>query len=220
MTVVAATAFNRTAFIRWVWPAAPWGMTQASQGAQTDDVYSDESLISSILNCGSQQHYRILVSRHKSRVHQVVLSVLGPANSADAEDVAQEVFIRAFSKLDSFRGDSAFCTWLYRMAINLSLDHLRAIRRHVADSLEDTDATSREKSAEQQVQERQTAQSVKRAVDALPRTQRIIVHQYYWLGFKTREIAEVLGCPENTVKVYLMRARKSLALDLEELPND
>lgn len=180
---------------------------------QASDVWSDERLVASFLAHGHPQHFRALLARHKQRVHQVALSVLGPAMSAHAEDVAQEVFIRIYERLDQFRGDSAFSTWLYRLTFNLAMDYRRTAQRHQATPLDEANyADTRPVTDPQNGRLRPRVQA---ALWQLPESQRMIVHLHYWLDLKIREIAAVLDCPEGTIKVYLRRARKALAEHLE-----
>ena len=183
--------------------------------SRPEDAFSDEALVEGFVRNSNQQHFRMLIARYQAKVHSIALSVLGPARSADAEEVAQEVFIRLYRKLDAFRGESKFSTWLYRMTFNQAIDQQRRVNRHHADSLDDIAEISVQESAASGHQRTERAARVQAAIEELPQSQRVITHLYYWLGYKTREIAEVIGTPENTVKVYLGRARAKLAELLE-----
>lgn len=107
-------------------------------GAAVKDAWSDEALMEAIVKRGSQQHFRALMARYKTRVHQLCLSVLGPSQQAQAEDAAQEVFARLHQCLDLFRGDCRFSTWLHRIAINTAIDYQRQNSRFQASELDDT----------------------------------------------------------------------------------
>lgn len=184
--------------------------------ALPEDVFSDEALVESFVRHSNQQHFRMLIARYRMKVHSIALSVLGPRRTADAEEVAQEVFVRLYQKLDAFRGESKFSTWLYRMAFNQAIDHLRRSNRQHAEPLDDVAEISVEETAATAHQRTERAARVRAAIEQLPQSQRVITHLFYWLGYKTREIAEVIGTPENTVKVYLSRARARLAELLED----
>lgn len=193
------------------------GMTATAPKPRNGDAWSDEALVEAIVQRGSQRHFAALVARYKDKVHRIALSVLGPARQAEAEDVTQEVFIRLFRRLESFRGDSRFSTWLYRLSFNTCIDHARREARHDTLALEQVAEPAYADDAAGSMERDRRAARVMRAVESLPRTQRMMIHMFYWLGFRVREIAEVMDCPEGTVKVYLRRARKQLAARLGDL---
>lgn len=211
------------------WPSAVWPRSlcgsvrpgplnnQAETHSENLPMFSDEQLVESILNKGDPHHFRMLITRYQAKVHAIALSVLGPGRQSDAEDVAQEVFVKIYRQLDSFRGQSKFSTWLYRISINLAIDHQRKHARHQADNLDKHPEPASHHHAEHAQLEREQAARVESAVAQLDPRLQMIVRLFYWQGFKTREIAEVLATPEGTVKVYLLRARKILAGKLEEL---
>jgi RNA polymerase sigma-70 factor (ECF subfamily) len=144
-------------------------------------------------------------------------------NQAQAEDLAQETFIRAHRGLPAFRGDSSLKTWLYRIASNVFLDHTRRAstkKDRVTTALEgkvgidgdwaDEDAPKPEQVA---VQSEMSA-CVQEYVEALPESYKTVLVLHDEEGLKTREIAEVLGCSEATAKIRLHRAREKLRASL------
>ncbi len=181
---------------------------------QVKDALSDAALVESIVLRGNQQHFRTLLARYKTKVHHIALSVLGPSQQAQAEDVAQEVFIKLYQRLESFRGDCLFSTWIYRLAINATIDYQRKNRKFESVDIVDVIIPGSSAGAASILVEGETSARVKVAVNSLQQTQRMMVYLFYWLGFKIREIAEVMDCPEGTVKVYLRRAKKHLAEQL------
>ena len=207
----------------WPFGAGPWKARNGSgpdASRTADDALSDEALVSAIVRNGSQSHFRMLVARHKQRVFHIALSVLGPQNQAAAEDAAQDTFITLYRRLSGFRGDSRFSTWLYRLAFNQAIDTQRQMRRHQGVALEQAPEPVAESDAVLERVKDEEAVALAAALAHLPQTQRIIIHLHYWLGYRVREIAEVLACPENTVKVYLSRARQRLGTHLEESFHD
>jgi RNA polymerase sigma-70 factor (ECF subfamily) len=188
--------------------------TPAEAQPAARDVWSDEALVRAIVNGGNQQHFRTLLARHKVKVHRIALSVLGPSRQAQAEDVAQEVFIKLYQRLESFRGDCRFSTWLYRLAINAALDYQRKNLKFEAMDIDEMALPGSADNASRLLEADETALRVNQAVNTLPQTQRMMVYLFYWLEFRIREIAEVMDCPQGTVKVYLLRARKILAEQL------
>jgi len=184
---------------------------------EVSDPWSDEALVDAVVNRNSQHHFRMLLARYKTRVHYLSLSVLGPAHQSQAEDAAQEIFLKLYQRLDTFRGDCKFSTWLYRIAINTAIDYRRKNFKFETDNIDDIAPPDALLSAPVSLDNREGLQRVQQAILELPDTQRMMVYQYYWLELKMREIAEILGCPEGTVKVYLLRARKVLAEKLGDL---
>lgn len=162
--------------------------------------------------------FDVLVARHRDRVFRVALSVLGPGAEADAEDVAQEVFVRAFRRLGSFRGDSQLGTWLYRVSFNLAVDYRRRARRRgetVGDGVLET-LPAAVGDPDRAARQAESERVVRRLLDTLPESQRAALHLHYWMGHTVVEIAELLNTPEGTVKAHLHRGRERLRVVLEE----
>ena len=147
---------------------------------------------------------------HAGRLYSLACRMLG--NPADAEDLLQDIFLAAHRKLDSFRGDSALGTWLYRLATNLCLDHLRSRAgrsSQVTDSLADepflADAASRGL-ADRAV----TRMDLERALAQLPEGCRAAFVLHDVQGLEHREVAEILGIAEGTSKSQVHKARLRL----------
>ena len=147
---------------------------------------------------------------HSGRLYSVACRMLG--NTADAEDLLQEIFLAAHRKLDTYRGDAALGTWLYRLATNLCLDHLRsrsARTSHVTGALDDEpglqDAGSRAL-AERTV----TKMDLERAVAQLPEGCRAAFVLHDVEGLEHREVADILGVAEGTSKSQVHKARLRL----------
>jgi RNA polymerase sigma-70 factor, ECF subfamily len=153
---------------------------------------------------------------HAGRLYSVACRLVG--NPADAEDLLQDIFLAAHRKLDSFRGDSALGTWLYRLATNLCLDHLRsrAVRTsQLTDTLDDepglSDATSRG------LADRTVARmDLERALTKLPEGCRAAFVLHDIEGLEHREVADVLGIAEGTSKSQVHKARLRLRALLSE----
>ena len=129
-------------------------------------------------------------------------------NQADAEDITQEAFIRAFQKIDQFEGNVAFGAWLKRIVINRSIDFLKAKKQHFVElqehrlSIVDEDDWS----VEQEIQ----AAAVKAAIEDLPDKYRYVVQLYLVEGYDHREISEILDLRETTCRTRLMRGKTYL----------
>jgi len=147
---------------------------------------------------------------HSRRLYGVAVRML--VNPADAEDMLQEIFLAAHRKLDSFRGESALGTWLYRLAVNLCLDHLRSRTGraiHVTDALDDEPALPDARShglAERVV----TKMDLERAMAQLPEGCRTAFVLHDVQGLEHREVGEIMGIAEGTSKSQVHKARMRL----------
>ena len=150
-----------------------------------------------------------LVERHSPRVFRLVSALLGPHASMDAEQVTQDVFLRACERIDSFRGEAKFGTWLYRIAYNLTIEHRRHMRLsapHVSDDSLHLLAADSPDSRASDEQERLVAA----LVEQLPHPYRAAVNLRYWQDLPIGEVASMLSVTPNTAKSYLFRARELL----------
>jgi len=186
-----------------------------SRGRAPDPTPSDEELIVRVL-AGDQDAYTVLVERHSDLVYAIVSRIV--LNEADADDVAQEAFVRAYHALPRFRGDSKFSSWLYRIAVNRSLTHLKRKKRRAAALDPTTGAraeveasleASREGPDEAVLREERRAM-VRKAVSGLPPRYRAVVTLFYLEERNYKEVAEILGIPMGTLKKHLHRARALL----------
>jgi len=154
---------------------------------------------------GDRHAFGLLVSRYQAPVYRVVRGIL--ADAAESEDVAQEVFLKAFANLRNFRGDSGFFTWLYRIGVN---EALRARKRRPAappvESLPEVEAPRPEEPAE----EGPSPAALQRLLGKLSDEFRAIVVLRDLEGMSYQEIAETLEIPLGTVESRLFRARRDL----------
>ena len=167
---------------------------------------------------GEAQAYRHLVERYQARIHRLVASMLGYGHG-NIEDVAQEVFVKAYFSLKRFREDASFGTWIYRIAINQTRDEIKKASRNV--SLEtDPEATARALQALWQQPENEDSrdptssealqQFVSQAITALPEKLRSVVTLKDMEGLSYQEVSQVLKCSVGTVKSRHSRARSRL----------
>ena len=166
---------------------------------------------------GDANAFETLVLEYEKNVYNIALRMTG--NSEDAADMTQEAFIKAYNSLQSFRGDSKFSVWLYRIVSNVCLDFLRSKNRRPTVSLsvedddgEDTqlDVADESQSPELLLDRKLTRDSVRRGLDSLPPDYRQILLLREMQGLSYDEIAQALGLEVGTVKSRIFRARKKL----------
>ncbi len=148
-------------------------------------------------------------------------------NSAAAEDLAQDVFLRVYRSRQSYAADAKFTTWLYRIATNLAVNHARDTRHERAEvrvSLDEPDATTgtlpeltdETPSVEEKILRRERMAAIKSHVQALPERQRVAVVMHKYQGMDYRQIAAVLHLSESATKSLLFRAYETLREKLKE----
>ena len=166
---------------------------------------------------GDVDAFETLVTAYEKNVYNLALRMTG--NREDAQDMAQEAFIKAYNSLPGFRGDSKFSVWLYRIVSNVCLDFLRRQKRRPASSLsveddegEETqlDVADLSQSPEVLLEQKLTREAVRRGLDQLPEEQRQILLLREIQGLSYEEIGQTLGLEAGTVKSRIFRARKRL----------
>lgn len=166
---------------------------------------------------GDANAFETLVLEYEKNVYNIALRMTG--NSEDAADMTQEAFIKAYNSLQSFRGDSKFSVWLYRIVSNVCLDFLRSKNRRptVSLSFEDDDGEDAQldvadesQSPELLLDRKLTRDSVRRGLDSLPPDYRQILLLREIQGLSYYEIAQALSLEVGTVKSRIFRARKRL----------
>lgn len=166
---------------------------------------------------GDANAFETLVLEYEKNVYNIALRMTG--NSEDAADMTQEAFIKAYNSLKSFRGDSKFSVWLYRIVSNVCLDFLRSKNRRptVSLSVEDDDGEDAQldvadesQSPELLLDRKLTRDSVRRGLDSLPPDYRQILLLREIQGLSYDEIAQALSLEVGTVKSRIFRARKRL----------
>ncbi|AKJ68941.1 MULTISPECIES: RNA polymerase sigma factor RpoE [Pandoraea] len=184
----------------------------------------DQALVERVQK-GDKSAFELLVVKYHRKIIRLVSRLV--RDSAEVEDVAQEAFIKAYRALPQFRGDSAFYTWLYRIAINTAKNHLATQGRRAPTSTE-ADAEEAETFAEaEQLRDintpesmlisKQIAQTVNSAMEALPNELRTAITLREIEGLSYEEIAEAMGCPIGTVRSRIFRAREAIASRLKPL---
>jgi RNA polymerase sigma-70 factor (ECF subfamily) len=187
-------------------------------------VNDDAQLIAQAL-AGQTAAFGQLVQKYQDRLYHTVVHVVG--NAEDAKDAVQETFVQAFLKLESFHGASAFYTWLYRIAFNVSITHRRKRgARRSAEQIALTDGNLRS-SAEGQtrlsdspgekMEREERCRQVRHAIAQLPEEHRVVLVLREMDGCCYETIAEILDLPVGTVRSRLHRARMQLREELKEV---
>jgi RNA polymerase sigma-70 factor, ECF subfamily len=176
---------------------------------------------------GDRDALSTLVQSQQTYVYSIAMSLMH--NPADAADMTQEAFVRLLRSLGTYRAETKFTTWLYRLVTNICLDGLRRRGRPV-DSLDEPASTlagddaqtpgerladsDRWTQPEEEVQLRESADEVRAALETLPPAQRLALTLHYFQDQRYEDIADVMGLPLNTVKSHIRRGKERLALML------
>lgn len=158
---------------------------------------------------GREQAFNELVLRHRRGVFVTAAGMLG--NDQDADDVAQEVFIKVYTALQDFRGESAFYTWLYRITVNLCLNRLRSRKTRSffgLETIEQVMPTS--ESADRGAEAHELQKLARKAISELPEKQRIVFILRHFHELPHAEIADILGREVGTIKANYFQAIRKL----------
>lgn len=180
---------------------------------------NERKLIESVL-CGHTDDFSYFLKRYGPQVFSIV-SRLIPVQE-DAEEIAQETFITAFTHLADFAGQAAFSSWLYRIAYNKALSFLR--KHNVRDTvrLDDMNVDAVDESLTDEAMSVETEERIavlNKAVGMLTADERMLVTLYYMEEYPAREVAYVMGITERNVIVRLHRVRKKLYLLIKQIEN-
>lgn len=177
-------------------------------------MQTDEALLEQI-RCGELSAFDDLILAHQDRVYGLCLRMCG--NREDAFDLSQEVFLRVFRALGAFKSESTFTTWLYRLTMNVCLDHLRkTLKRREIIQMElnaegdPPDVPDERFAPESAWAQTELRENISKALTRLTPEHRSIVILRDIQQFSYAEIAEILACEEGTVKSRLFRAREAL----------
>ncbi|WP_228259100.1 MULTISPECIES: RNA polymerase sigma factor RpoE [unclassified Marinobacter] len=174
---------------------------------------------------GDRAAFDLLVVKYQSRVASIISRYV--YDSHEVMDLAQETFIKAFRAIDRFRGDSAFYTWLYRIAVNTAKNHLEARGRRPQGSVDSSEAENYDDgrrlrdvaSPEKLLQKDQLQKALAEAIAALPEELRsaFLLREYDGLSYE--DIARILECPIGTVRSRIFRARDAVDRHIGPLLN-
>lgn len=181
-----------------------------AMGSVTHQAKTDEAALIARARRSDSRAFESLYRMHIDRVYGLCLRMTG--NVSEAEDCAQDAFIQAWDKLDKFRGDSAFGTWLHRIAVNAVLGRMRKHKRE-HDRIEEAAATA---PAPASVNDHGSLRDLSDAIDRLPEGARHVFVLYAVYGYSHEEASNMLGIATGTSKAQLHRARRLLVQQLEK----
>ncbi|MBA2322439.1 MAG: sigma-70 family RNA polymerase sigma factor [Deltaproteobacteria bacterium] len=184
---------------------------------RTNSHHADIELVSAI-KAGDPLAFQGLVEKYQNRIFAMVYGMT--RNREDARDIAQDTFVKAFRNLDSFRLESSFYTWLYRIAMNLTIDHARRVKRQPVGEFDETiaqrdDAGSIAEphhidSPSRALERKELYTHIMDALDRLPEDQKQVILLRELEGLSYKEISDLLEIPEGTVMSRLFYARKKM----------
>ena len=178
------------------------------------------------LKQGDETAFKTIVEQWKDMVYNTILGIV--QNETEAEDLAQDVFIKVFEKISTFKGDSKFSTWLYRIATTTALDHLRSKKRKkrfgFLQSLGGTGSEEKEQVPDfnhpgVSLDNKERAAVLFKAIDALPENQKSAYTLHKLEGLSYRDVSEVLNTTVSAVESLMSRANQNLRKQLEDYYN-
>lgn len=168
---------------------------------------------------GDKKAFELLVTKYQRKLNRLLSRFI--RDPSEVEDVSQEAFIKAYRALPSFRGDSAFYTWLYRIAVNTAKNYLVAAARRAptstaidseeAESFEEGHQLRHMNTPEAELMSKQVAATVNQTMEALPEELRVAITLREIEGMSYEDIAAAMSCPIGTVRSRIFRARETIA---------
>lgn len=197
---------------------------QGQESKRVSDREIDLQLVERVRE-GDKQAYGLLVEKYRRKLIRLLSRMVRDPD--EIEDIAQEAFIKAYRALPQFRGDAAFYTWLYRIAVNTAKNYLAAKGRGMQtlseQALDDEDEPDERlvvqdnSTPESELLSKQMAYAVNEAVEALPEELRQAITLREIEGMSYEEIAEAMACPIGTVRSRIFRAREAIAAKLRPI---
>jgi RNA polymerase sigma factor (sigma-70 family) len=179
-------------------------------------TFRDDSFYIGQVVKGNSEAYAELVNKHKDMVFMIAVKIL--RHREDAEEVAQDVFLKAYNALRSFKGDSKFSTWLYRIAYNTAISQSRRknpVFSAIDDEMIDNYTTDAIGSSVNELTREEQITAVNTVMDALPEEENLLLTLFYKKDKSIGEISEITGYTQSNVKVKLYRIRKRMYDDLK-----
>lgn len=178
---------------------------------------NDENILIEAIKNGNIRAYTQLVDKYKDLVYTLAIRML--KNREEAEEVAQDTFIKVFKSLENFKGDSKFSTWIYRVAYNTCLDRIKKNKKHLNNIAIDEFTFNKldtiDNALDNIIKEEKST-LIRNCINKLPEDSSALLTLFYFEELSLEEISKIINIEANTVKVKLFRARKKLATILEQ----
>lgn len=184
-----------------------------------------DALLVARVQAGDKRAFELLVSKYQRKILRLISRLV--RDSAEAEDVAQDTFIKAYRAMPQFRGESAFYTWLYRIAVNTAKNYLVTTGRKAptstgndaeeAETFDDAEQLRDINTPESMLMSKQVGETVNKAMDMLPEELRTAITLREIEGLSYEEISALMNCPIGTVRSRIFRAREAIAEKLRPL---
>jgi RNA polymerase sigma factor (sigma-70 family) len=177
------------------------------------DIFYIEQILS-----GNNNAFSFIVDRHKNKAYNLAFRICG--NHEEAEELAQDSFIKAYRSLRTFKMKSSFATWLYRIVYNTTISHVRIKKKGIL-SLEDFPADAADfignGTNEEEAEKEYRSSLVNFALQKIPEDERALISLYYYDEMSTEEISDVTGLSKSNIKVKLYRARQKMMEIIEKV---
>lgn len=194
-----------------------WVTESGSERLQPGEDSFEQRAIDAVKR-GDASAYDYLVSKYMKRVVSIAWGIV--RNAHDAEDLAQEAFVKAYQTIGRFKTGQPFGPWIYRIVTNLALDVVKHRKRFRHEELRDVEPAARRDDADLPARSSELSARIDEAIEALPEMQRIVARLYLVEEFGHAEIAAMTGLSEGTVRSHLSLARGKMKERLSDLYGD
>lgn len=174
------------------------------------NINSDDTEIIDAFNKGNQNAFNLLVRKYQERVYWVIRKMV--LNHDDADDLTQEVFLKIYSSLKDFRGESKFFTYIYRIAVNFSLNHITKVKKtlHKTVNIENSDVSSKDKKADEEMDAFERTKLLEEAIESLPEQQRAVFNMRYYDSLSYEDISQIMNKSVGGMKANYFHAIKNI----------
>jgi RNA polymerase sigma-70 factor (ECF subfamily) len=192
-------------------------------GAKGSDRLRDEELVSFIIK-GKTELFSVIIDRYQSKVFSTVFHYT--RDQEEARDLTQEIFIKLYNNLQSYKSKASFSTWLYRIAVNRCIDWTRKKRLQTVSTICDNSddeidiydtIADRAGGPEEDFIKQENRAYIRKVVEELPEIYKTVIILYYFEDFSPQEISDMIDIPKRTIETRLYRGKNLLKLRLEEL---
>jgi len=174
------------------------------------NINSDDTEIIDAFNRGNQNAFNLIVRKYQERVYWVIRKMV--LDHDDADDLTQEVFLKVYSSLKDFRGESKFFTYIYRIAVNFSLNHIIKTKKtlHKTVSINNTNVSSKDKKADEEMDAFERTKLLEEAIESLPEQQRAVFNMRYYESLSYEEISVIMNKSTGGMKANYFHAIKNI----------